>query len=169
LRDGDAGSVGECGEARITRIPMPRHPGARSAAQPAGTQTSGIAKAIAALEPTRVAPALINAPPVDWVPAFAGMTLVGMRARSAERRAPLPLPLAARGRGGGARVRGGARRVAGSTTDGARGPPLNPPRRGGWDQSGGRIGGLRFRLTHTRRHYGSASPEGRLLIALLIS
>ncbi|OYW56869.1 MAG: hypothetical protein B7Y80_01950 [Hyphomicrobium sp. 32-62-53] len=47
--------------------------------EPAGTQTSFNVKALEALATARTAAALLIPPPVDWVPAFAGMTMVGMR------------------------------------------------------------------------------------------
>jgi hypothetical protein len=56
-----------------------RRHAAQAPALRAGTQTCIIAKIRAALAPTRVAAALFNPPPVDWVPASAGMTTVGMR------------------------------------------------------------------------------------------
>jgi hypothetical protein len=51
-----------------------RHPGVRSAAEPAGIQTNLNVKAHAALADVVNSDARFPSLPVDWVPAFAGMT-----------------------------------------------------------------------------------------------
>jgi hypothetical protein len=55
----------------------PRHPGARSGAEPAGTQASRNGTSVAAWTSVGDADAMFFVLIVDWVPAFAGMTFGG--------------------------------------------------------------------------------------------
>jgi len=56
---------------------LPRHPGVRSEAEPAGTQTSFSERAREAFATTGDQDALFISLTVDWIPAFAGMTVEG--------------------------------------------------------------------------------------------
>ncbi|MBY0225548.1 MAG: hypothetical protein K2Q28_07070, partial [Hyphomicrobium sp.] len=56
---------------------LQRHPGVRSEAEPAGTQTNRNGTSVPARTSVEDADAMFFPLNVDWVPAFAGMTVEG--------------------------------------------------------------------------------------------
>jgi hypothetical protein len=79
-----------------------------SAAKPAGTQTSFNTQTFAELAQAQDPVALFIPLTVEWVPAFAGMTTVGMRTPRSTSRFPSPPPCGeGQGWGWGCEMRGG--------------------------------------------------------------